>query len=87
MKPVQFNECNAIFGKDQPPYEPLPAFLIPDGRAEVITCWELSEEEKAKIQETGQIWLTLQTFGRPLQPIFLTVNKNDVIANPEGGQG
>ena len=24
-------------------------------------------------------WLTVQTFNTPLQPVFMTVNKNDVV--------
>lgn len=84
MKPVKFPEANAIFGEGQPQYEPLPVLLFPDGQ--VISCWQLSEEEKARVAETGEIWLSQLTFNRPLQPVFMTVEKADlVIKAPEAG--
>lgn len=76
MKPVKFPEVNAIFGEGQPQYEPLPVLLSPNGQA--VSCWQLSEEEKARIAETGQIWLSQLTFNRPLQPVFMTVYKADL---------
>ena len=77
MKPVKFPEVNATFGKSQPQYEPLPVLLFPDGQA--ISCWQLSDEEKARVAETGQIWLSQLTFNRPLQPVFMTVEKAELI--------
>lgn len=75
MKPVKFPEVNATFGEGQPQYEPLPVLQFPDGQ--VISCWELSE--KARVAETGQIWLSQLTFNRPLQPVFMTTDKTDLI--------
>lgn len=89
MKPVKFPEVNTIFGAGQLQYEPLPVLLFPDGQA--ISCWQLSEEEKARVAETGQIWLSQLTFWRPFrpvlfQPVFMTVEKADlVIKAPEAG--
>lgn len=77
MEPLKFPECNATFGEGQPQYKPLPALLFPDGQ--VITCWQLSDEEKARVAETGQIWLSQLTFNRPLQPVLMTVEKADII--------
>lgn len=77
MKPIKFPEHNATFGKGQPQYEPLPVLLFPDGQ--VISCWQLNDEEKARVAETGQIWLSQLTFNRPLQPVFMTVEKTDLI--------
>lgn len=77
MKPVKFPEVNAVFGEGQPQYEPLPVCLSPEGQ--VISCWELSEDEKARVAETGQIWLSHLTFNRPLQPVFMTTDKTDLI--------
>lgn len=76
MEPVKFPEVNATFGEGQPQYEPLPVLLYPDGQA--VSCWQLSEEEKACVAETGQIWLSQLTFNRPLQPVFMTVYKADL---------
>lgn len=87
MKPVKFPEVNATFGEGQPQYEPLPVLLFPDGQA--VSCWQLSEEEKARVAETGQIWLSQLTFNRPLQPVFMTTDKADLIkpADPQPQEG
>ncbi len=77
MRPVEFTGQNVILAKDQPEYTPLPAMLMPDGL--VITCWELSEEEKAEIAETGKIYLQQLTFNQPLQPVLLLANLADGI--------
>lgn len=77
MKPVIFPEVNALYGAGQPQYEPLPAAQTEDGQ--VITCWELSDEEKARVAETGQIWLCQLTFNNPLQPVFMTTDKADLV--------
>jgi hypothetical protein len=68
-----------IIAKDQPEYKPLPAVVLPQG--EVITRWKLSEKELRQVTETGSIHLTVLTFGRPLQPVILSVEP------PELGQG
>jgi len=81
MEPVKFPEVNASFGEGQPQYKPLPVLLSPDGQA--VSCWQLSEEEKARVAETGQIWLSQLTFKRPLQPVFMTVYKADLIKPAE----
>ena len=76
MKPLNFEEANVILGKNQPEYENLPAMIQGD---KVVTCWELSEEEKEAIMKEGKIWMSTLTFGRPFQPCFLTTDKEDVI--------
>lgn len=74
MKPTEFEGHNVVFAKDQPKYEPLPAFRDPkDPNGEVTTCWELSEDDLKKINETGKIYLSMWTFNNPLQPVRLTV--------------
>jgi hypothetical protein len=71
MKPIKFKECNITFAEDQPPYQPLPAYRAADG--EVVTCWAMSCRERLKVLWTGQVWLGLWTFNRPLQPQYLSV--------------
>lgn len=80
MEPIKFEGVNVVYGENQPEYMPLPAEKrIPEKTdrffGEVLTCWKLSPEELKKIQETGIIWLSLLTFGQPLQPIMLSVEK------------
>nr|BDD47015.1 hypothetical protein 10 [Balneolaceae bacterium] len=82
MKAVEFDEVNVRIAEHQDEYETLPAHVGRNGV--VITCFELDEEEKKQVQETGKIYLSLMTFGQPLQPIggsvlnpFLTQKKQD----------
>lgn len=79
MKPKEFKEVNVIFAKDQPEYLPLPAFKNKSERGEVITCHSLSFKERLKILFKGEIWLSMMTFNRPLTPIFMSVDKRDVL--------
>lgn len=71
MKPVEFEGQNVVMGKDQPEYQNLPAHITKQGQ--VFQCWELSEDDKKMIQETGKIWVSQLTFNQPLQPILLSV--------------
>ena len=83
MRPIEFPEKNVVYAENQPEYLPLPAHKTADG--DVITCWELSEQEILEIATNGRLWLVVKTFNNPLQPIFLTTNKDEVI-NPENEQ-
>ncbi len=84
MNPVKFPECNAVYGEGQPDYKPLPAYRSPGG--EVVTCWELTEEEKKRVAETGQIWLSLLTFGLPLQPVYITTDPAELLTTRQEGE-
>ena len=85
MNPIKFPEHNATFGEGQPQYKPLPVHITPEGQ--VISCWQRSEEDKARIAETGQIWLSQLTFNRPLQPVFMTTDRSDLFTTPPGQEG
>lgn len=78
MKPTKFEEVNCVYADDQPEYQPLPVFKAENG--DVVSCWELTDEELEKIKETKQIFLCVKTFNQPLQPLFLTVEKSEVIS-------
>ena len=82
MKPIEFKEHNIVFAKDQKEYLPLPALKLEDG--EVVTCWQLSWKEVFKLLVTRKIWLAQLSFNKPLQPQFVTVNKDDVIKKENG---
>lgn len=77
MNPIDFEHANITFAKDQPEYKPLPALRLDGDEGQVITCWQLSDEEKAKVMETGLIWLNQWTFNKPLQPINISTNQFD----------
>jgi hypothetical protein len=68
MKPVEFPGHNVVFGEGQSEYLPLPALLMPDG--EVITCWEMTDEELAEVMRTKRIYFKNLTFNHALQPIL-----------------
>jgi hypothetical protein len=85
MKPVKFKGANVTFAEDQPEYKPLPAFK--DGQGNVVTCWEVSNEDFEKLVETRRIYLSIKTFNNPLQPVFLSADVNEVLIfeNEENG--
>lgn len=84
MKPIKFPESNVTFGENQPCFEPLPAFLAPNGI--VVSCWELSPAEIEKVRETGYIWLSQCTCNEPLQAVFMTAEKADVLTVNDDGK-
>ena len=75
MRPISFPGCNTIYGKGQEEYQQLPAMKMPDG--EVITCWELTEEELEVVCKSGKIYFQQLTFNQPLQPIMPVVELGD----------
>ena len=77
MNPIKFKGHNVVFGEGQLEYQPLPALRMPDG--EVITCWELSDEELEEIKRTKVIYLKQYTVNGPLQPIMPIVDLSDGI--------
>jgi thioredoxin-related protein len=76
MKPIEFEEQNVIYAKDQPEYNPLPACKTENG--DIATCWELTKEEIEEIQNTGKLWIMVKTFNNPLQPFYCTTLKKDL---------
>lgn len=78
MQPKQFEEANSTFAEDQPGVNPLPAFRNPSPQGEVVSCWELTDEEKQRVQETGEIWVVVTTFNQPLQPMYLAAKREEV---------
>lgn len=73
MKPVEFDEQNAVIGKSQSEYQELPAHK--DAHGVITTCWEVTEDDLKAIFETGKIYLQQLTFNQPVQPILLSVVK------------
>ena len=70
MKPIKFNESNVVYGKGHENlYEALPALLFDDGK--VVTCWKLSFKDILRLIFTKKLWLCVDTFKKPLQPLFM----------------
>ena len=79
MESIKFDGANAVFGAEQPEYEPLPAEIVENSKVgQINTCWELSPDELETVTKTRKIYVSLLTFGQPLQPIMVGVEKPDV---------
>ena len=65
-----------MFAEDQPEYAQLPANF--DGRS-VETKWKLSWRERLHVLFNGNLYLTVLTFGNSLQPIRLSVLRDEVL--------
>ncbi len=70
MTPIPFKGQNVVFGENQPEYQPLPALRIEGPQGEVITCWQLSDEEIESIAKNKCFYLKQLTFNTQLQPIL-----------------
>jgi hypothetical protein len=75
MKPIEFAEQTVIIAKDQPEYMPLPAHIAGDKQGTLTFAWRLTWYERLAILFSGVIWQQTLTFGSPLQPQLLTVEK------------
>ena len=62
MRPKHFPGQNVVFGENQPEYQPLPALVLPGSEGEVITCWELSDEEIEKVVKNKCIYFSQLVF-------------------------
>lgn len=58
-----------VFGSGQPEYIPLVASRDPIGN--VMTEWELTEEEREILSAGGRVRLWIVTGNAPLQPVTL----------------
>lgn len=79
---IEFPGVNVRIAEDQPEYTTLPAqvgvlpLTLPDGTEQpaiaMTCCAKLDEAELAYVKEHGILYLTVLTFGNPLQPIHGT---------------
>lgn len=82
MEAVPFTGQNTEIAKEQPQYKTLPAFVDQESGT-VTCCMKLTPEEIEKVSRTGKIWVSVLTFGNPLQPLFMTVDKKQVLIVPD----
>jgi len=66
MNPTSFKETNQVLGAgDNPNTEQLPiAYCLNDqipGRVFVVSKWKLSPEEIQRINETGELWISIMS--------------------------
>ena len=76
MEAVKFPEQTHILAENQDEYNILPTLM--DDKT-VTSIWKLTPEELKHIQETGLLYVRQMNFNQPVQPIFITVNRGDVI--------
>ena len=74
MRPVspvapELNLEETVFARDQPDYNALPAYRTEDGM--VVSRWKLTWRERLRVALRGNIWTSVLTFNRPLQPMKL----------------
>jgi len=65
-----------VYAKDQPEYQPLPAWKSEDGT--VLTRWRLTWRERLRLLFTGDLYVFLSTFNKPLQPILIQTERPEV---------
>ena len=74
-------EFTIELAKNQPEYNTLPCLLMEDP-IRVVTRWRLSATELTAILNGGDIFLETLTFGKPFQPVRLSViTSEDVIVD------
>lgn len=71
MQPIEFEESNTVFAKNQKEYQPLPAYIAEDGT--VVSRWQLSLKERFKLLFQGKLYISVLTFSQPLQPLLPTI--------------
>jgi len=60
-----------VKGQGQPQYQPLPVLQSTIGRA--MSRWEFTHEEREAIAIGADLYITVSTFGDPIQPIRVDV--------------
>jgi len=84
MKAIEFPEVNVRIAENQPEYETLPVHYCPDKETNgyfhrATMCFELDEQERKQVAETGQIWHTvLQPQNTLFHPIMMSTTKPDL---------
>lgn len=73
MKPTEFPEQNCVYAEGQEEYLSLPAFQHGDPWGQVTSCWQMSWRERLKCLWTGRVYVSLLTFGQPLQPQIISL--------------
>ena len=73
-----FEDCEVMYGKDQPEYLDLPGLPISGPEGQVISHYKLTFLERLNVLFHGDIWLSLYTFGHPIQPQRLEIKCPDV---------
>jgi hypothetical protein len=71
-----------VYAKDQPEYQPLPCVRLPSG--EILTKWELDDDEREIVSANGAFYLCLSTFNQPLQPLMPMADEPAIAQDEQG---
>lgn len=65
--------------EDQQEYIPITVGVarFADGSTSVTSRWRLTDEEKQRIANGEDVYVTLLTFGGPMQPISISIGRPD----------
>ena len=72
-----------VIAKNQPPYKPLAAVEVDNNT--ILTRWKLTWRERLIVLLCGDVYLYIMTFGQPLQPLKMQVERPS--ATPSGEEG
>ncbi len=72
MRPAQTDNTNIILAAEDCGDLPATVLQYGDGRQELETCWELTQEELATVQRTRKIYLIV--VGREHPPVILSAH-------------
>lgn len=70
-------DLEVILAEKQPPYMPLAVLPVDDGQY-LISRWRFSWRERLSVLFTGDLYLWVWNFKRPMQPVSLQVTKPEV---------
>lgn len=71
----EFQANEVVYARDQPEYTPLP--VIRNSTGVVLSRWKLTDEERKAIAEGADVFLSIWTFGRALQPLRVEIGECD----------
>lgn len=75
MEPIKFKECNVNYVADG--CKDLPVYK---GDNQIISCWELSDEEIREIIKNKVVWLSI--WGNQQSPVCLMTENPFVASTP-----
>jgi hypothetical protein len=72
MKPKKFPEANMLLKAPPGLEDEVSDLTVFKNENVIISCWELNEEEKKQVQETGTVWLGVMS-QTTMPPVYIMV--------------
>jgi hypothetical protein len=67
-------EHEIVLAKDQPQYRPLRVLRGHTAESIVMSRWTFTAEQRDAIARGADVFLSLMTFGQPVQPVTLAIS-------------